>query len=857
MKRPIPPLPLALAALLILAAAAALGGAAWLGLWPVNSLPNPADLSKTFQPPSVRITDRNGQLLYDVLPGEGGRHTVVALSEIAPALRQATIATEDAQFYTNPGVDLGGILRSVWINLSGGETIAGGSTITQQVARNLLLSSGERAERSLRRKLREGLLAVQLTRRLSKDEILATYLNQMYYGNLAYGVEAASQTYFGKPAAQLDLAEAALLAGLPQSPAQYDPFSAPEAAKARQRVVLGLMEKTGVISAEQRALAEAEPLSYNPQPYPIHAPHFVMMVRAQLDALISTDEIYRRGGVTVRTTLDLNWQEQAEAAVQRQLARLKEAGQRGMDYNVRDAALTALDPRSGQILALVGSADYFNAAISGAVNMATAPRQPGSALKPLIYAAAFDPTQPDPMTPASMLLDVSTHFTTHDGKAYTPANYDLREHGPVLARQALASSLNIPAVLTLQHVGLKRLFNFAGSLGITTLGDPDRYDLSLALGGGEVTLLQLTAAYGALANGGLRVSPTAILELRDPQGNVLYTAPTPEAKRVIDPRVAWLVSDILSDDDARTLGFGRNSVLRLDRPAAVKTGTTTNFHDNWTVGYTPSLVVGVWAGNADQTAMRGINGLTGAAPIWHEFMRTALAGQSEQTFTRPSGLVRQEVCALSGRLPTADCPYRRSEWFIDGTQPTQADTLYRAVTLDRVSGLLAQADTPTERRVQRLALDLPPQAAAWARANALLLYSDLLAGVPANGAAASGNSSASALPPDDPAKPDPSAGPTAPTTSVVSPAAPGVQFLSPADHSVYRLDPHLDREMQRLMIQVAGDPAAGALTLWVDGAVVQTFSAPPYRCAWPLAVGTHTLRAVQGSQQTEIQITVK
>jgi penicillin-binding protein 1C len=807
----------AAAGLAVILAGGAVGLAIWLGLWPGPGLPDPATISQNLNTPSLRFTDRNGRLLYEDLPETGGRHTTVELAEIPAVLRQATIATEDANFYQNPGVDLAGILRAAWIDLRGGEALAGGSTITQQVARRLLLGADEASQTSLRRKLREAILAWNVARVLPKDQVLALYLNQMYYGNLAYGVEAASQTYFGRPARELDLAQAALLAGIPQLPARYDPFQHPEAAKARQVVVLGLMEKTGAISGTQRALAQAEPLVYNPTPYPIRAPHFVMMVRAQIDALtaqglLSPAEIYRRGGLTVRTTLDLDWQGHAEDAIAHQLDRLRQAGAQSIDYQVSDAALVALDPANGEILCMVGSADYFDETISGAINMAISPRQPGSALKPLIYAAAFDPTQPGAWTPATMLLDVSTNFTTHDGKAYTPANYDELEHGPVLARQALASSLNIPAVLTLQHVGLQRLFSFAGQLGITTLGDPDRYDLSVALGGGDVSLLELSAAYGALANHGDRVTPRAILDIRDPQGRVVYAPPPAPGQQVIDPRVAWQISDVLSDDAARELGFGLNSVLKIDRPAAVKTGTTTNFHDNWTVGYTPGLVVGVWAGNADQTAMRGVNGLTGAAPIWHEFIRTVLAGKPVQSFERPPGLVQTEVCALSGLLPTPDCPYRRLEWFIDGTQPTRPDTFYRTVTLDSQTGLLATAATPPERRTQRAALDLPAQAIPWGRASGQLLYADVLAVSTSKGYAQE--------------------------TGVSGP-----HLLSPPDHAIYHLSPGLDADTQRILIQIAETSGIAGVTLWVDDRQVASFSKGPYEYWWALATGKHVIRA--------------
>jgi 1A family penicillin-binding protein len=786
-------------------------GALLLGLWLFAGLPSVDSIGQNLNSPSVRITDRYGRTLYEVLGDQSGRHAVVPLEDMPLSLKQATIATEDNSFYQNPGIDLRGIIRSAWINLRGGETIAGGSTITQQVVRNLLMSNQERSQRTLKRKLREAVLAWLITRRYSKDQILAIYLNQTYYGGLSYGAEAAAQTYFGKPVAELDLAESALLAGLPQAPNEYNPFTHPEAARQRQQTVLSLMESAGEISHVQRQLAEREPLVFAKQPYPIEAPHFVMLVRSQVDELFTPEEIYQHGGLVVRTTLNLDWQRLAESAVRRQIQALKYSPD-GLGHNTNNAALVAVDPENGQILAMVGSPDYFNAQDNGAINMAVSPRQPGSALKPVLYAAALDPSQPNPWTAATMLLDVKTSFVTHDGQSYTPANYDLKEHGPVLLRDALGSSLNIPAVITMDHVGLSRLFQFGARLGITTLNDPLDYDLSLALGGGEVRLSELTAAYGAFANGGYRVDENAILDIRDFQGNILYT-PQPQPKvRVMDARVAWLISNILSDNDARIIGFGPNSILRLDRPAAVKTGTTSNFHDNWTVGYTPDLVVGVWTGNTDYEAMRDVNGLAGAAPIWHEFMRAVLAGQPPKDFQKPDGLTQVEVCAISGLLPTADCPYRRLEWFIDGTQPTRYDTFYQAVYLDARSGRLASPDTPAQDRLRRVVLDLPPAAQPWAHSQGLTLLSDLqsLAGTPS----AAGDQAAALL-----------------------------QIISPSPSSTYRVATNLALSDQRIPIEAVGIADLQQVTLWVDGAQIAQFEAVPYQIWWPLSPGLHQVWA--------------
>ncbi|MBN2547789.1 MAG: penicillin-binding protein 1C [Anaerolineales bacterium] len=807
----------------VVLAALAAAGMAWL----FTGLPSPDSLPERLNTPSVRITDRNGRLLYDLLPEQGGRHAVLPLESIPQELQQATIATEDRSFYSNPGVDLRGVARAVWQYLSQGQALSGGSTLTQQVARNLLMEQGERAQRSLRRKLREMILAWQLTRRLEKDEILALYLNQTYYGGMAYGVEAAAQTFFGKPASQLDLAESALLAGLPQSPALYNPFTDPQSSKERQIIVLGLMEQAGFITSEERQLAEREPLIFTEQPYPIEAPHFVMMVRRQLDSLFTPELIYQSGGLVVRTSLDLDWQKHAERAIQRQLAALKDS-QDGQGHNVNSAALVALDPNSGEILALVGSPDFFDPHNAGAINMVTSPRQPGSALKPIIYAAALDPTTPPntaisavqgtylppaPWTAATMLLDVRTAFLTHEGLTYLPANYDLREHGPVLLRNALGSSLNIPAVLTLDHVGLKNLFTLASRLGMTTFGDPENYDLSLALGGGEVRLLELSAAYGALANGGFRVDPVAILQVSDLQGQVLYAAPPPAQQRVLDERIAWLVSDILSDDDARRIGFGAHTILNLDRPAAVKTGTTSNFHDNWTVGYTPSLVVGVWAGNTDFRPMRDVNGLTGAAPVWHQFMRAVLTGSPVQEFTRPEGLEQVEICALSGLLPTEACAYRRLEWFLAGTAPTRLDSLYREALIDIATGQLADEQAPPERRRKMIVLDLPVQAQPWARSQGLTLFSDLTA----------------------PLIQAETASPAEAQTSL--------QIVSPAANAVFILSPGLNPQAQRIRLEAVVRPGLRQVRLVLDGQALASFESGPYLAWWTLAPGQHRLWA--------------
>jgi 1A family penicillin-binding protein len=799
--------------LLLITAIVLLMAGGGLYTWLIADLPSLHALSGKIASPSTKIYDRHGRLLYEIIDPHAGKHTPLPLDEIPLYLRQATIATEDANFYTNPGVDLRAILRALVINLRGGEVIAGGSTITQQLARNLLLSPEERVQRTLTRKLRESILAWRLARTYSKDEILALYLNESYYGNLAYGVEAAAQAYFGKSVSELDLAECALLAGLPQSPATYNPLQNPKAAKERQAVVLDLMVKNGYISEDEARLAKEEQLHFAAVPFPIRAPHFVMYVWGLLEKRFGPEELYR-GGLEVHTTLDVDMQEAAESIARRRLAILANRSRHNLpDPNVHNAALVALDPSTGEILAMLGSPNYFDPEIDGAVNCALAPRQPGSSIKPITYAAAFA----QGYTPATMILDVRTAFLTKEGEPYVPLNYDLTFHGPVLAREALASSYNVPAVKVLDYVGLDKMTALARSLGITTLDDSERFGLALTLGGGEVRLLELTAAYAAFANGGRKVEPVAILRVEDSQGNTLYEKRPGLGERVLDERVAYLITDILSDDLARMPAFGEGSVLQLSRPAAVKTGTTTDWRDNWTIGYTPDLVVGVWAGNADNSPMHNVSGVTGAAPIWHDFMEEVLKSRPVRGFAQPEGLTRVEVCALSGQLPNPYCPHRRTELFIAGTEPKETCTMHQLFALDAATGQLASADTPPERIVERVYTVLPAEAMEWGRERRMEIGWILKTGSTKH-------------------------------ETQDQPPASGSQLVitSPHQGSVYRLDPTLPLKDQR--IEVAARASDGlsvaGLTIYVDGEPLVGFVAPPYRIMWPLEPGEHIIVAM-------------
>ena len=787
--------------------------AAVIEAWLFVDLPSLTTLYQRATATSTRILDRTGRTLYVISDPHQGQHTPVKLGAIPLYCRQATIATEDANYYSHPGVDFIGILRAALINLQGGEVLSGGSTITQQLAKNLLLSPVEAAQRTITRKLRESILAWRITQTFSKDDILALYLNEVYYGNLAIGIEAAAQTYFGKAVGQLDLAECAILAGLPQSPARYDPLSDLSAAKDRQAVVIDLMLKQNDITPEQADLAKAENLQFAPTSYPIEAPHFVAYVRQWLEDRYGLEAIYTQGFV-VTTTLDLDWQTTAQTIVQRQLAELTRDKPNEPGKNVNNAAVVAVDPQSGEIRVMLGSPDYFTAKIDGAVNAAIAHRQPGSSIKPITYAAAFDPTAPAPLTAASMILDVRSSFPTKEGDPYVPKNYDQQFHGPVSARAALASSYNIPAVKVLQHVGLPRMIELARQLGITTFGQPDRYGLALTLGGGEVRLIDMTMAFGAFANGGHKIDPVAVSEISNARGEVVYR-PTPQTGEVaLDPRVAYLITSILSDNKARAPAFSEYSVLRLTRPAAAKTGTTTDWRDNWTIGYTPDLVTGVWVGNADNQPMERVSGVTGAGPIWHDFMQAALKGQPERDFPRPAGLIDLDVCATSGLLPTKYCPFTKREIFIAGTQPTQPDNLYQPISIDVVTGLPATADTPPDRIGTKVYLMLPAEAREWARDNGVAQLT---------------------MNPEQLAM----SGPT------ISQPLSTIRITRPDNGTIYRVTPQTPIETQRIPVQAlaADGVQVRRLLIYVDDRLLEEFTASPARAWWRLELGTHTLTA--------------
>ena len=613
---------------------------------------------------TTRIYDRFGNLLYEI--ADEGRRTVITLDQVSPWLIDATIATEDKQFFKHSGVDMTAIARAAFQNWQADQIVSGASTITQQLARTLILGEERKYELSLRRKMDEALLAMDLESRYSKKEILEMYLNTIYYGHQAYGVEAAAQTYFRKSAAELTLAESALLAGIPQSPNDYDPFIAPQAAFQRQRVVLDLMERHGFISAKEKQDALAEKVRLIPPDPPVlRAPHFVNYVRELLYERYGPDGM--RTGLQVHTTIDLRYQQLARQIARGQIARI------GKRTGASNAAVVILHPPTGQILAMVGSLDYYDEAIDGQVNMTVQPRQPGSAVKPIIYAAALE----NGWTPATVLWDTPVRYRGANGAWYAPRNSTNRFFGPTRVRAALANSLNVPAIKLLDDLGVEKALDMAHRLGVRSWRDPvETYGLSLAVGGYELTLLELTQAFSVFANQGRFIPARPITEIRDAAGRVLFQAPAPTSPRqVVSPVTAYQLSSILSDADMRKPVFGPNSALNVSQPAAVKTGTTDDFRDNLTVGYTPYVAVGVWVGNSDGRPMRDTYGSQGAAPIWHDIMEAIWENPAlhptlgfvdeplPQGFPRPEGVYVAAVCDLLPGRFRRTCPRGYNEVF--------------------------------------------------------------------------------------------------------------------------------------------------------------------------------------------------
>ncbi len=625
-----------------------------------------------------RFYDRNGRLLFELQTAEKRRW--LAYDELPQSVIQATIAVEDDTFWENPGFDAPAIVAAILSNVRNeeeGRRPVGASTITQQLVRHVAFTYEERVTASYERKAREIFLAFILTQQRSKEDILTMYLNEIYYGNLVYGIEAAAQTYFGKPAAALTLAEGAFLAGLPQSPIYLNPYVNFEGARDRQRMILELMASEGMIDGATLAEALESELALAPlilveqevSNATLHAPHFVLYAQQELEARYGPDALIH-GGWQITTSLDLGIQELAEQTLREQI------GARAATHDVNNGAAVVLRPDNGEILAMVGSLDYFDASIDGQVNVALQPRQPGSAIKPLTYAAAMERG----WTAGDVLWDVPIALDAGNGQEFVPVNYDGRYHGPLLLRDALANSYNIPPIQLLRDIGVGTMIATARKMGVVSFNEsPSHYGLTLTLGGGDVPLLELTHAFATLGNGGERPRLRSVLRIVDGRGAVVYDARGERVPpmRALDPRIAYILTDILDDDEARRPAFGSNNPLNPPFPAAVKTGTTNDFRDTWTIGYTPGVVAGVWVGNTDGHPMRESSGLSGAAPSWRAIVEgiyndpALLASLTNDgrpppvEFERPPGIEERDVCLPRG-TGGGHCSATRPELFVVG-----------------------------------------------------------------------------------------------------------------------------------------------------------------------------------------------
>jgi membrane peptidoglycan carboxypeptidase len=730
------------------------------------------DFNTTFETTTIYAFDGNESQgnqqdlipIYEVIDPLGGDRQWLSLAQIPQSLINATVAIEDKSFWTNQGFDAEGIGRAFYEYVLLGGQIQGGSSITQQLVKNTLIEANRRTVGEdiglddYQRKAEEILLAQRMSQVYSKDQILEWYLNTNFYGNLAYGVEAAARVYFDKPAAQLNLAEAAMLAAIPQSPA-LNPLDNPEEAKVRQELVLEAMFRQGDISREAMNAAKQAPVKVSPgvdERFDITAPHFAIYVRKRLEEMFGP-ELVLRGGLHVYTSLDLELQSQAECVARAQVARLSgelssevaadelaacpaleflpslNPADAGLNHKVNNAAVVILDPTTGEIKAMVGSVDYWDREIDGSFNVAAdGLRQPGSSFKPFTYLTAFS----QGYSAATMVLDVETDFgSEYDGTAYVPQNYDQEFHGPMRLRQALANSYNVPAVQVMSWVGVDKVIRTAHSLGITSLEQgPDSYGLPLTLGGGEVKLLDMVYAFSVINNMGRMIGkpvaeseqrlgfrtldPVSILRVEDSEGNILYEYKQPQSREILTPQLAFIMNDILSDRRSRCQAFGCPNAAELpdDRPAAVKTGTTNDFRDAWTIGYTPQLVTGVWVGNTDNTPMENVPGSKGALPVWHALMSWALREKPIELWNRPQGITQMAVCNISGLLPTSQCP-TVTEYFIEGTEPNVYDNMYQEFRINKETGRLATLSTPPELIQSELFVIYPEDAADWVREN--------------------------------------------------------------------------------------------------------------------------------------------
>ncbi len=751
---------------------------------------------------SLRVLDRHGNELYEFTGASRGRSRPLTLDEISPWLVKATLFREDRHFHTHPGVNPGALLRAAAVNLRHGRIVLGGSTISMQLARIL----APRRQRSLGAKLGEALLALKIGWKMPRREILGLYLNRLYYGNQLFGCEAAARFYFGCSARDLTLAQAARLAVIPSSPARFDPWRRPGALEVAARRMLQRMRAAGWIDSSQFTVAAQERVETVRPDNPILAPHFVFR--------ILQDEEERLPGMSeVRTSLDADLQREARDTLRASLEGLAHRG-------VRQGAVLALDNRSGEWLAWVGSADFWDDTRGGQIDGASIRRQPGSALKPFLYAAAMG----GGLTPATLLPDLPLTFR-EDGRSYVPRNYTSSFSGPQRARVCLGSSLNVPAVWLLSRTGTSRFHRSLLNLGFASLNRGDRfYGLGLALGSGEVTLAELVRAYAMLARRGLAAPDRKVLQWRTSDGRA-WAPRLPPPRRLLDERDAWLVTSILADDNARGLGFGEETPLRFPYQVAVKTGTSEGYRDNVCVGCTRDFTVGVWVGNFEGRSMHNVSGVTGAGPVFHAVMNLLyrrLLGRipyGERSLgDPPAGIERREICPLSGLLAGPDCDGRVGEWFVAEHAPRQVCGWHQRLDIDARNGMLATPRTPPQARQSRLFVQYPAMYLAWARQQGL---------------------------PHPPARP--------------SPLGEHEFAISyPGDGAIFQSLPDLPPRHQTIRLELRTSLRAGSVQWLVDG---HPFARArfPFSVRWPIGKGSHeiTARSGDGSLQDRVRVMVQ
>ena len=754
---------------------------------------------------SSKIYDRNGDVLYDIFSDQN--RNPVKFGEIPQDLKDATIAIEDKNFYRHGGFDPMGMLRGFSRLFTRGYA-QGGSTLTQQLVKNVLLTP----ERSVFRKIREFILAVQIERKYSKDEILQMYLNEAPYGGTAVGVATAAETYFGKNVHELDLVESAILAGLPQRPSAYSPYSAtPDAYIDRTGQVLRRMYEDNFISKEEEdnALKKLKEIKFQEKGSNFKAPHFVQYVQKLLEDRYG-ERVIEQGGLKVTTTLDLDVQEEAQKIVSEEIAKVEAV-------HITNGASIVIDPQTGEILAMVGSKNFSDPDYDGQVNVVMSLRQPGSAIKPITYVTALKKGY----TASTLILDVPTEFPGGIGQpVYKPVNYDGKYRGPIQLRYALGNSINVPAVKMLAKVGIKDTLETAYDLGISSLEPTkdtlNRVGLSLTLGGGEVRLLELTGAYSAFVNEGFRIDPTAILKIEDSDGKILENNEPKKGKRVLTPEQAFMIADILSDNEARSIIFGPNSLLNIPGwKIAVKTGTTNDKKDNWTIGGNRQVMVGVWVGNNDNTSMKEVaSGVSGASPIWRKVLLAALKGKPNLGFETPGGIVTSSVDSISGYAAHDGYP-SRIEKFIDGTQPG-TDPVHVKLKVCKSDGKLA---TPSDissgnydEKEYFVFKEEDPTALAGSENKWQKGILDWL----------NTQTDARYKPPSD----------YCGTQNPVS-----VEFAKPSDHA--------SNLANKFEVEIKPDSTADIVLveLEADGSRIRTFTAPPYRQEIELTDGIHTLKA--------------